>query len=269
MQKNDKAYAFLLSHRTRSRIYFKRVEVSKHFLYFGSFGTLIILGITALSFGTFRILNNTALLEKVSHTSLLTQVAAEPKQNEPILQEPSSANDFAFNSGGPEEDNELDGENKELDEKLRLIGANTDPAYLPTMWAHLGKINNEFGFRRNPFGGRAYEFHPGMDIDGERGDMVVAPASGTITAAGYKGGYGNMVEIDHGNGLTTRYGHLSKIETEIGDTVTRGQLLAYIGSTGRSTGPHLHYELRLDERPINPRHFLPPEPTDLTKIVKQ
>ena len=269
MQKNDKACAFLLSHRTRSRIYFKRVEVPKYALYSGAFGIFIILGITALSFGTFRILNNTSFLEKVSNSSLLTQVAAEPKQHEAVQQEPSHANDFAFNSGGPEEDNELDGENKELEEKLRLIGANTNPAYLPTMWAHLGKINNEFGFRRNPFGGRAYEFHPGMDIDGERGDMVVSPASGTVTAAAYKGGYGNMVEIDHGNGLTTRYGHLSKIEAQIGDTVTRGQLLAYVGSTGRSTGPHLHYELRLDERPINPRHFLPPEPTDLTKIVKQ
>ena len=79
------------------------------------------------------------------------------------------------------------------------------------MWAHLGKINNEFGFRRNPFGGRAYEFHPGMDIDGERGDMVDRTGQrNDVTAAGYKGGYGNMVEIDHGNGLTTRYGHLSR-----------------------------------------------------------
>ena len=82
------------------------------------------------------------------------------------------------------------------------------------MWAHLGKINNEFGFRRNPFGGRTYEFHPGMDIDGERGDIVTAPANGTVIKAGWTGSYGNMVEIDHGNGLTTRYGHLSKIEVE-------------------------------------------------------
>ena len=77
-----------------------------------------------------------------------------------------------------------------------------------------------------------------------------------------------MVEIDHGNGLTTRYGHLSKIESAVGDTVTRGQLIAYVGSTGRSTGPHLHYELRLNDKSINPRHFLPPEPSDLTKIAR-
>ena len=131
------------------------------------------------------------------------------------------------------------------------------------MWAHLGKINNEFGFRRNPFGGRSYEFHPGMDIDGERGDLVIAPANGTVIKAGYNGGYGNMVEIDHGNGLTSRYGHMSKIDAEVGETITRGTVLGYIGSTGRSTGPHLHFEFRLNDRPINPRHFLPQEPLDL------
>jgi murein DD-endopeptidase MepM/ murein hydrolase activator NlpD len=72
-----------------------------------------------------------------------------------------------------------------------------------------------------------------------------------------------MIEIDHGNGLTTRYGHLSKVEVEVGDTVQRGQLIGLVGSTGRSTGPHLHYELRLNEKAINPRLFLPPEPTEI------
>ena len=144
---------------------------------------------------------------------------------------PSASNELAFNSGGPEDGNEVDGENNELENQLRTIRATANPLYLPTMWAHLGKINNEFGFRRNPFGGRTYEFHPGMDIDGERGDIVKAPASGTVIKAAYTGGYGNMVEIDHGYGLTSRYGHLSKIESQVGDVVTRGQLIAYIGST--------------------------------------
>ncbi|MEK7856360.1 MAG: M23 family metallopeptidase, partial [Acidobacteriota bacterium] len=91
-------------------------------------------------------------------------------------------------------------------------------------------------------------------------------AQGTVAEVGWKGGYGQMIEIDHGNGLKTRYGHLSKIEVSAGDSLTRGQLIAFVGSTGRSTGPHLHYELRLNERPINPRRFLPPEPTELKKI---
>jgi murein DD-endopeptidase MepM/ murein hydrolase activator NlpD len=179
------------------------------------------------------------------------------------------SSELAFNSGGPAEGDELEGgEDDQLEDHLRALQLNSDQAYLPTMWSHLGKINNEFGFRRNPFGGRTYEFHAGIDIDGERGDAVVAPANGTVIKASVTGGYGNMVEIDHGNGLTTRYGHLSKIASEVGDTVTRGQLIAYVGSTGRSTGPHLHYELRLNDRPINPRHFLPAEPTDLSKIVR-
>jgi murein DD-endopeptidase MepM/ murein hydrolase activator NlpD len=75
-----------------------------------------------------------------------------------------------------------------------------------------------------------------------------------------------MIEIDHGNGLKTRYGHLSKIDVQIGDPITRGQVMAFVGSTGRSTGPHLHYELRLNDRPINPRRFLPPETAELKKI---
>ncbi|HKP70043.1 MAG TPA: M23 family metallopeptidase [Pyrinomonadaceae bacterium] len=157
-------------------------------------------------------------------------------------------------------------EDAEIEKRLRAIQATSNHATIPAMWAHMGKINNEFGFRRNPFGGRTYEFHAGMDIDGERGDAVLAPANGVVTEAGWKGGYGNMIEVDHGNGLKTRYGHLSKIDVQIGDSITRGQVMAFVGSTGRSTGPHLHYELRLNDRPINPRRFLPPETAELKKV---
>src|SRR5207247_5072484 len=150
-------------------------------------------------------------------------------------------------SGGPIDTDDVTIDDPQIENELKEIQSKSDPATIPNIWAHLGKINNEFGFRRNPFGGRAYEFHPGMDIDGERGETVIAPAIGTVTKAGWQGGYGNMIEIDHGNGLTTRYGHLSKLNVEIGDDITRGQLIGLIGSTGRSTGPHLHYELRLND----------------------
>lgn len=265
MQKNDKCYTFLLSHRSKNRIYIKKVEVSKRFAHFGSLGIFFILGISVLTFGVAGLARNTVLAKTLSESSVLNKLSQEqPAKSAETNQIPNES--VAFNSGGPEESEELEGENgenNEVDGELARIKSITDSADLPSIWPHAGKINNEFGFRRNPFGGRSYEFHPGIDIDGERGDLVLAPAGGKIIFAAYKGGYGNMIEVDHGNGLTTRYGHLSKIEIAVGDTVTRGQLIGYVGSTGRSTGPHLHYELRLNDRSINPRHVLPPESPDL------
>jgi len=272
MQKNGKkSYTFLLARSSKSGIYIKRIAVAKSYLHFGSLGLFLILGISTLAIGVGGIVKNISFASPAVAISPVAQVAPEPVSQVETTDysRPTASAELAFNSGGPEDGNEVDGEDNELENQLRTIRATANPAYLPTMWAHLGKINNEFGFRRNPFGGRTYEFHPGMDIDGERGDIVIAPANGTVTKAAFTGGYGNMVEIDHGYGLTSRYGHLSKIESEVGDTVTRGQLIAYIGSTGRSTGPHLHYELRLNDKSINPRHFLPTEPVDLAKIVKK
>jgi len=209
---------------------------------------------------------STAFAETLTAAAVQTKMAppAAPVQEAGTveMQRPAGSADVAVNSGGPVDDG-VDGEDAEIDSEVLAIKNSSDPANLPTMWAHLGKINNEFGFRRNPFGGRAYEFHPGMDIDGERGEPVLAPATGVVIKAGPTGGYGNMVEIDHGNGLTSRYGHLSRIDAELGQTITRGTVLGEIGSTGRSTGPHLHFELRINDKPINPRHFLPQEPAEL------
>ncbi|MGB7207784.1 MAG: M23 family metallopeptidase [Pyrinomonadaceae bacterium] len=196
---------------------------------------------------------------------LSTTIPAQPNSFD--YSRPTDSDNFSLNSGGPSSPEEGEAEDAEIEKRLQVIQTTSNPASLPAIWAHLGKINNEFGFRRNPFGGRSYEFHSGMDIDGERGDMVVAPGNGVVTEAGWKGGYGQMIEVDHGNGLKTRYGHLSKIEVEVGETLSRGQMIAFVGSTGRSTGPHLHYELRLNDKPINPRRFLPPEPTELKKIA--
>ncbi len=270
MQKNGKSYAFLLSHSSNSKIYIRRVAVSKRLVHFGSLGIFLLIGITTLGLGIGKVISDPAFAESIAKTSVVTKVAAESINEAEAAENTraSEAADYSLNSGGPEELDLADGDDTETDSEVLAIRKSADPASLPSMWAHLGKINNEFGFRRNPFGGRAYEFHPGMDIDGERGDAVIAPANGTVITAGYKGGYGNMVEIDHGNGLTSRYGHLSKIEAEVGETVTRRTLLGLVGSTGRSTGPHLHFELRLNDRPINPRHFLPPEPTDLSTVTR-
>lgn len=271
MQKNDKTFVFLLSHKTKNRIYLKRVEVAKRSMTFGAVACLLFAAIAATSFGITRIIANASLAETARNASVFTRIAAQsPVQNEIIIenQQQASTDEVEPNAGGPANDMELDGEGQQLDAELKAIQSKTDPGYIPSEWAHLGKINNEFGFRRNPFGGRSYEFHPGIDIDGERGDLVTASAGGTVVKAGYTGGYGNMVEIDHGNGIHTRYGHMSKLDVQAGETVTRGQLIGEIGSTGRSTGPHLHFELRYNDKPINPRHFLKPEPADLANIPK-
>jgi murein DD-endopeptidase MepM/ murein hydrolase activator NlpD len=112
-----------------------------------------------------------------------------------------------------------------------------------------------FGIRMDPFLHQP-AMHTGIDIRGEIGEPVHATAAGRITNAGWDGGYGNMVEIDHGNGLATRYGHLSQIDVHVGDDVRIGQVIGRIGSTGRSTGPHLHYETRVNGQPVNPEKFL-------------
>jgi murein DD-endopeptidase MepM/ murein hydrolase activator NlpD len=113
-----------------------------------------------------------------------------------------------------------------------------------------------FGVRADPFE-RGAAFHPGIDLSGAYGTPVYATADGTVSRAGWNnGGYGNLVEIDHGRGIATRYGHMSAILVSAGEHVTRGQQIGRMGSTGRSTGNHLHYEVRIDNRPVNPIPFM-------------
>jgi murein DD-endopeptidase MepM/ murein hydrolase activator NlpD len=112
-----------------------------------------------------------------------------------------------------------------------------------------------FGVRPDPFTG-APAMHTGLDLHGETGTPVRATAEGTVTSAGWSGGYGRVVDIDHGNGLSTRYAHLSSIDVRQGQTVRAGQIVGKIGSTGRSTGPHLHYETRVKGDPVDPQKFL-------------
>jgi murein DD-endopeptidase MepM/ murein hydrolase activator NlpD len=121
----------------------------------------------------------------------------------------------------------------------------------------IGEIDetSPFGVRMDPFAHEA-AMHTGIDFRGEIGEPIHATAGGTVTIAGWTGGYGKLVEIDHGNGLATRYGHLSEIDVEVGQTVRAGAVIGKLGSTGRSTGPHLHYETRLNGEAFNPQKFL-------------
>jgi len=146
----------------------------------------------------------------------------------------------------------------EMELKLKALEVNIkEQVKIPSVWpVSGGLLNDNFGGRRSPTGG-GYEFHAGQDIKVDIGTPVVTAAAGTVILAGYQSGYGYMVEIDHGNGLTTRYGHLSKINVGVGQVVKRGELIAESGNSGRSTGPHLHYEVRINNEPVNPALYLP------------
>lgn len=278
---NNKKYTFLLSHSSKSSIYIRKIEVSKNVLHTTGFASLFLI-ISLVSLGLVGFVEDTTLaksnLLSPNAATIISQQAIQIQNNQ-TQEEPKivsyensgSPDGYTANSGGPLTFQLTESEEEEtaIELELRRIETTSSQEFIPRMWAHLGKINNEFGYRRNPFGGGGYEFHAGMDIDGERGDAVIAPANGVVVKAEWQGGYGNMIEIDHGNGLTTRYGHLSKIEIQAGDVIQRGQLIGLIGSTGRSTGPHLHFELRLGDVSINPRRFLPPEPNEILQLNKK
>ncbi len=108
---------------------------------------------------------------------------------------------------------------------------------------------------KNPLG-PGDDFHPGIDIAADEGTPIDAAASGRVIAAGPDGGYGNLIVVDNGSGVTTRYGHCSQIYTRVGDAVVAGQPIGAVGSTGRSTGPHLHFEVRLGDTPVDPQRYL-------------
>jgi len=125
----------------------------------------------------------------------------------------------------------------------------------PAIWPAFGGLSSGFGSRHDPFTG-APSLHLGLDISADHGQPIYATADGVVAEAQYHGDYGNLVTVSHGFGLESRYAHLSRFAVRPGKTVTRGDLLGYVGSTGRSTGAHLHYEVWIDGRPVNPLGFL-------------
>ena len=125
----------------------------------------------------------------------------------------------------------------------------------PSIWPTRGWVTSGFGFRKSPFTGLR-EKHEGWDIAARNGAPVRATADGVVVVEGREYGYGNLVEIDHGYGIVTRYGHNSKHLVKVGDRVKRGQVVSLVGNTGRSTGPHLHYEVLLNGVPVSPKNYI-------------
>jgi murein DD-endopeptidase MepM/ murein hydrolase activator NlpD len=138
------------------------------------------------------------------------------------------------------------------------------PQYRP---ANVQMLTSSYGVRRDPFTG-ATAMHSGLDFRGPIGAPIYAAAHGRVTYVGQKSGYGNVVEISHGNGLVTRYAHMSRFASRVGQSVDAGDVIGAIGSTGRSTGPHLHFEVRVNDRAVNPRPFLEAAP-DVLKEARR
>lgn len=131
-------------------------------------------------------------------------------------------------------------------------------AYLeakPSIWPARGRITSRYGYRRSPFSGKR-EFHQGVDVAAPRGTPVVATGAGVVTFAGWRSGYGRTVMINHGYGYKTFYAHNDSIKVKVGQQVSKGQVIAYMGSTGRSTGSHVHYEVHVNGKPTNPANYM-------------
>ncbi|OBX19961.1 peptidase M23 [Erythrobacter sp. QSSC1-22B] len=174
--------------------------------------------------------------------------------------------------GGPLEKLTL-GSDDDLDPRFERLGLSlarmsaleTSLDALPHFKPANTRLSSGFGFRRDPFNGRG-AMHSGLDFAGPQGTPIAAASKGRVSFVGRKSGYGNTVEIDHGGGLMTRYAHLSAFKVRAGQQVEAGAAIAAMGSTGRSTGSHLHFEVRIDGRAVNPRPFLETAPNVLKEV---
>ncbi|HEY9180498.1 MAG TPA: peptidoglycan DD-metalloendopeptidase family protein [Candidatus Baltobacteraceae bacterium] len=152
-----------------------------------------------------------------------------------------------------ERQRELEAQREAARRAAGIVGTTSAPGALA--WPVSGTITSPFGYRRNPFGG-GMEFHQGLDIAAPMGTTITAAASGTVISAGWYGGYGNYILIDHGGGMATGYGHCSQIFVSVGQQVQKGQAIGAVGSTGASTGPHLHFEVRINGKAVDPAAYL-------------
>ena len=285
MVRDDRLYAFIVARTSRSRSSIRRICVHKRWLKVSAAVTFVVFcGATYGLYGLTQQVMHLSIerendrlrvenerqrqqldklnrrVEAVEDTS--RRLAAMSGVNSEQQTDSPPANDSPRGEGGPalpmNSAAAIEYRTDNLEQELRAFEtALRERAMIPSIWPVKGDLESGFGGRRNPFGGSSFEFHTGQDIDALYGTPVMAAANGTVTFAGWQNGYGQLVVIDHGDGLTTRYGHLSEIDAVVNQPITRGTLLGHVGSTGRSTGPHLHYEIRIDDKPINPRPYLP------------
>ncbi len=278
MAKEDRFYAFIIAHTSRSRARVQRIRVEKRSVTI--FCAILVMCGVGLFYGLYGLTQQAAHLrteyenQRLRAENELQRQELEKLNNRVEKVEDTSrklaeksgvveANAAVPGTGGPALPLDemglatLTAKMTRIEEDLRSYEAILrERGYTPTVWPVDGTLEGGFGGRRNPFGGPGYEFHSGQDIEAEWGAPVVSGASGRVSFVGWQNGYGQLVVVDHGGGLTTRYGHLSHIDVELNQTVSRAQLLGKVGSTGRSTGPHLHYEVRINDQAVNPLPYL-------------
>jgi murein DD-endopeptidase MepM/ murein hydrolase activator NlpD len=280
MTRDDRFYAFIVARTSRSRAHIRRICVHKRWLRLSALG-LIAVG-CGLLYGFYGLTQQAEHL-RIDHEN--QRLRAENEKQRKELQNLNNRVDavedtsrkLAEVSGVTEEQKTMHGQGgparpvdsaaalaalesktAKLERELRMYeGFLRQHGVTPSLWPVMGRLESGVGGRRNPFGGRGYEYHEGQDIDAAYGTPVQVAASGRVVIAEWQRGYGNVVYVDHGSGLSTRYGHLSEINVTVGQTVTRGQTIGSVGSSGRSTGPHLHYEVRINNQPVDPRTYLP------------
>lgn len=289
MKRDERIYAFIIGHTSRSRLPIHRISIHRRWLK-ASCGMACVL-LCAAFYGLYSLSqeavhlrleeeNNILRMENQKQrqqlhklknrveavedaTRRLSEISGVNGQNE-------SAQTNEHGAGGPlllmdeAAIATLEVRAARLEKELREYENALRERRIPSVWPVLGRMTDGFGVRGNPFGGGAAEFHAGQDIATSWGTPVTAAAEGTVTFAGAQNGYGQVVILDHGDGLTTRYGHLSRIEVVEGQQLARGEELGRVGSTGRSTGPHLHYEVRINDTAVNPRGYLPPAEETVT-----
>lgn len=278
MARDDRFYAYIIAQNSRSKARVQRIQIERK--------SIIVFCVLALTMSLGVVYGLYGLTQHVVH--LRTDIENErlraendrqrqelERLNNRVEKVEDTSRKLAEKSGVIQEDTATAGSGgpalpldeyglatlaakmSRLEENLRAFEAVLrQRGYTPTVWPVDGKLESGFGGRRNPFGGPGYEFHSGQDIEAAWGTPVVSGASGKVAFTGWQNGYGQLVVVDHGGGLTTRYGHLSHIDVEVGQAIARAQFLGRVGSTGRSTGPHLHYEVRINDEPVNPLQYL-------------
>ena len=280
MSKDKHYYSFIITSATTHKS--RRISIHKNIIYFGG----ALLGVVALfmAYGVVRLTGHETLNLKYmsvkaeneslkkendvfqnSYAKLKGQISyIEDMSNELARQasmESPADVDLQVGTGGPETVAALDKAADHLEHEVRQIGdrLRADLLRLASVPAGLpvnGYVTDGFGLRRNPFSGESREVHEGLDIAVDFGTPVNTTADGLVVWAAPHAGYGNLVVVYHSNGITTRYGHLSRITVESGQRVKRGDQIGHAGSTGRSTGPHVHYEIRENDQPVDPNRYI-------------